>query len=71
MYGKWERDVVNGPELAQFEALEPHERALIYRRRANLTQGAVAKDLQCCRYWLNLMETGRAPVDDLIQYWEQ
>jgi len=34
------------------------------------TQAQVAKELGCCRRWVNLMETDRARCDALVDYWE-
>jgi transcriptional regulator with XRE-family HTH domain len=52
-------------------SLEAHERCLLYRRRAGYTQKRVAEELEMSRYWINKMENGRAPCDDLLWYWEQ
>lgn len=71
MYGKWERDVVKGGPFIQFYKLEPHERCLLYRRRAEQTQDQVATALECCRWWVNQMERGAVSCDDLLWYWEQ
>ena len=70
MYAKWERDIVPGPHV-KIGRLEPHERCLLYRRRAGFTQAQVAEGLDMCRYWVNLMETGQVSCDDLLWYWEQ
>ena len=70
MYAKWERDIVPGPHV-KIGRLEPHERCLLYRRRAGFTQAQVAEGLEMCRYWVNLMETGQAPCDNLLWFWEQ
>lgn len=51
--------------------LAPHERCLLYRRRAGKTQAAIAEELKCCRYWVNQMERGEVPSDTLLWYWEQ
>lgn len=69
MYGKWERDVVEGP-TTRVGRLRPHERCLLYRRRCGRYQFEVANDLGFCRLWINRMERGDAPCDDLIWYWE-
>lgn len=69
MYGKWERDVVDCPSV-KIILLRPHERCLLYRRRAEKTQAAVALDLVCCRWWVNQMERGKVCSDVLLWYWE-
>jgi len=70
MYGKWERDEVDGPEV-NILPLRAHERCLLYRRRSGDTQEDVAAQMGCCRYWLNLLEKGDVPCDKLLWFWEQ
>jgi DNA-binding XRE family transcriptional regulator len=53
------------------DPLSGAERAFIMRRRSGKTQSFVAKDLGICRYWVNLMELGKKPCDELLWYWEQ
>ena len=69
MYGKWERGVVDSPRV-KISGLKDHERCLLYRRRSGMRQEDVADDLRCCRYWLNMIERGEAPCDNLLWYWE-
>lgn len=69
MYGKWERDTVKGPSV-RVGPLKAHERCLLYRRRSGKYQFEVAADLGFCRFWVNKMERGDAPCDDLLWYWE-
>jgi DNA-binding XRE family transcriptional regulator len=73
IYSVVERDVFLPETLKppKLDRIEPHERCLLYRRRANCTQAQVAKDLEYCRWWVNQMERGVAPVDILLWYWEQ
>ena len=72
MYGKWERDVTEGPAMVMMIwRLEAHERCLLYRRRCGKGQAEVAKDLGRCRLWINRMERGDAPCSELLGYWEQ
>jgi DNA-binding XRE family transcriptional regulator len=52
-------------------SLADHELALLYRRRAKATQAEMAEWLDCSRYWINLMETGKADCTMLLWYWEQ
>ena len=70
IYGQMERDKIDGPRV-KVRRLEAHERCLLYRRRSDKTQAQVAKDLKCCRWWLNQMERGLVPCDTLVWYWEQ
>lgn len=70
-YQERELDKLDSRDLApKIETLEANERCFLYRRRAGFTQARVARELGCCRWWLNQMERGVAPVDDLICYWE-
>lgn len=50
--------------------LAPHERCMLHRRRAKLSQQEVAELLGCCRHWVVLMERGKAPCEELIKHWE-
>lgn len=56
---------------AKVGRLQKHERCFLYRRRAGKSQAQVAVDLERCRWWVNKMEHGSAPCDDLLWYWEQ
>ena len=69
-YGRWERDEEIGPKVMA-SGLRPHERCLLYRRRAGCTQQQVAEDLDVCRWWINKMERGLTTCDQLLWYWEQ
>lgn len=71
-YGSAERR--GDPALARgirLGNLRPHERCLLYRRRVGRKQREVAVELRCSRFWINLMERGEVPCDDLLWYWEQ
>lgn len=46
------------------------ERCWLYRRRAGKLQREVAEELGVSRVWVNNMERGLAPVQDLVTYWE-
>ena len=70
-YSKFERGIGDDIPRENIRKLEDSERCFLYRRRCGFTQATVAKDLQVCRYWLNLMERGEKPCDPLIWYWEQ
>lgn len=69
-YSLWERDLADDAPTVKIDQVEPHERCLLYRRRAKFTQARVARELGVCRWWLNQMERGVVPCDDLIWYWE-
>lgn len=51
--------------------LAAHERCLLQRRRAGYTQLEIAKDLGCCRWWVNRMEHGTVDCTPLSSYWDQ
>jgi len=61
----------NMPKVAvKASGLKSHERCLLMRRRCGKIQEEVAAELKCSRYWLNMMELGNVPCDDLLWYWE-
>ena len=74
-YGAMERDLqpdlLKPGQLPKIGKLEVHERCLLYRRRVGKTQEEVALELKCCRWTVNQMERGLAPLHDLVSYWEQ
>lgn len=75
-YSSWERDVPSTSSkipLIKLDVkdLKPHEKCVLYRRKANFSQHRVAKDLNMCRYYIHKMELGAAPCDALLWYWEQ
>lgn len=77
LYGMVERDEFDGKtlpgelKLPKLGRVQTHEKCLIYRRRTGVPQKQVAKDLRRSRAWVNAMERGKVPCDDLIWYWEQ
>jgi transcriptional regulator with XRE-family HTH domain len=72
-YGKFERGQIcfDLKELAQPENIKDHERCLVFRKRAGLTQSEVASSLGQSRYWINQKEMGRVDCTDLLEFWEQ
>ncbi|MCK5639571.1 MAG: XRE family transcriptional regulator [Gammaproteobacteria bacterium] len=70
MYSRWERGLDPRAPRQKIGRLENHEVCFLYRRRSNKTQEEIAEALDCCRWWVNKMEQGNAPCDDLISYWE-
>lgn len=70
-YIDWELRRSSPPSriVPKINRLKPHERCLLLRRKAGLTQEDVAFAIGCCRYWVNLMEQGKAPVEKLVEYW--
>ena len=70
MYSRWERGLDTRAPRQKIGRLEDHDVCFLYRRRSNKTQEEIATALKCCRWWVNKMEQGTAPVDDLISYWE-
>lgn len=72
VYGEMERGASPAPVYAwrgPFR-MEEHERCLIYRLRAGVTQEHVAAEMGCSRLWVNQMENGHVGCDRLIEYWE-
>lgn len=41
------------------------------RRRLGDTQEHLAEEMGCSRFWVRLMEQGKAPVEQLALYWEE
>jgi len=67
-YRKWERDEEDAPNKGVGK-LALHERCYMARRRASVERQQLAKRMKCSRLWITLMETGRAPVEALAEYW--
>ena len=71
IYGRWERDDEGGPLTRSAGRLRMDERCLLYRRRAGTSQDEVARQLGRSRWWINQMERGIQPCDELLSYWEK
>lgn len=69
-YRAWERDE-DGAPAKSVGKLEMHERCYIARRRSGLERQQLAKRMKCSRLWITLMESGRAPVAALQEYWRR
>jgi DNA-binding XRE family transcriptional regulator len=71
-YSRWERGLEADGALptVRVGGLRPHERCLLYRRRAGRSQWQVARDLQRCKMWVRQMERGEVDCSELIGYWE-
>jgi DNA-binding XRE family transcriptional regulator len=75
-YSRWERgldepnDARTVPSI-RIKELKPHEKCLLYRRRAGRTQATIAIDLNRCKMWVRQMERGEVDSTELVQYWEQ
>src|SRR5688500_12368401 len=50
--------------------LKSNERCVLMRRRTGSTQLEIARDLGCCRWWVNRMEQGKIDCTPLCCYWE-
>jgi DNA-binding XRE family transcriptional regulator len=48
---------------------EVHERCVVLRRRAQLTQDDVAQSVGCSVRWIQLMERGERPCALLREFW--
>jgi DNA-binding XRE family transcriptional regulator len=70
MYGETERGD-NAVPVDENMSLAEHELCVLYRRRAKASQSELAQYVQCSRYWIHLMETGKADCTILLWYWEQ
>jgi DNA-binding XRE family transcriptional regulator len=72
IYSAWENDLPAPaqPPAVNIGRVAPHERALVYRRHAKVTQADVASDIGVCVFTLRKMERGERPCEDLLAYWE-
>lgn len=68
-YSLWERGLDEAVPRARIGPLADYERCLLLRRRNARTQAEVAEALGVCRWWLNQMERGEIPCNDLLAYW--
>ena len=53
------------------KALAVYEQLLLVRRRSNVSQGEVARDLGCTRAWVQMMEAGVNGCEQLVRYWKE
>lgn len=53
------------------EPLAPNEKCFLWRYRSGFSQKELAEFMGISRYWLNLMELGRAPTDRLEAFWNE
>jgi transcriptional regulator with XRE-family HTH domain len=72
VYSAWENNhaTLLPPPAVQVRRLEPHERALVYRRQKGLTQAQVAKAIERCGYTVRKMELGLIDPAPLLAFWE-
>lgn len=54
---------------AQTIILTPQEWCKLMRWRSTASQGEIARAINKSRAWLNKMEQGLAPCDDLLSHW--
>lgn len=68
-YARWEHDEL--PDVPDIN-LTPTKLQLciILRRRKKKGQQDIADSIGRCRYWVNKMETGKIPADELFKYWK-
>ena len=71
LYKDWERGRRRFPRRVALGKLRRWEELMLLRRRAGLTQGELASALGCTRRWVVLMESGRAPIRVLEEYWSE
>jgi len=69
-YSVWEHTDVKTAPFVKIRNLQPHEYCLLCRKRLGYTQRQVAKEIGISRYWLNQMEIGHRPCDNLLKYWK-
>lgn len=69
-YREWETDKLADAPRKPYGHLKVHETCFLLRRRAQMTQRALAKLLGCTRLWVIRMEEGTAPSERLKLYWK-
>lgn len=57
------------PMKVKLGKLEPHEAAVVMRRRAGMTRKQLAAILDVSGWWLTQMERGQVNSTRLIDYW--
>jgi DNA-binding XRE family transcriptional regulator len=58
-------------EMPFLGSLYSYEKCFIFRRRSGWTIERLAVTIGVSRYWCNLMELGKAPVERLVDYWAE
>ena len=61
--GRWE---IPDPALRR---IEPREACLVKRRRSGKTIDEIAQEIKRSKWWVCLMERGKAPDASLREYW--
>jgi len=51
--------------------LQPHEACRIARKRAGLTLDKLSRRLKLSKWWLCLIEQGKAPTRTLLEFWSK
>lgn len=72
VYGRIERDEEKevSVKIPKIEHLELIEKCVLYRKQKELTQEECAESMGITRFWFNQMETGKVPIKDLVDFWE-
>jgi hypothetical protein len=68
-YQQMEQGKIDCPFREPITPLKPHEICRIMRRREGLRQVDVAKAMKCTRLWVHKMESGKAPIVWLANFW--
>jgi hypothetical protein len=51
------------------DGLQTHEACMLMRKREGLTLDDLADKIELTKWWLCLMEQGKAPIASLLKYW--
>lgn len=73
-YREWENDeedVEKKPPNVKLGKIQDYEQCWLLRRREGTLLIELADELGVCRWWLTQMESGRAPIDRLMDYWTE
>lgn len=67
-YWEWDEYTWDAPRV-KLGRLAPHERCLLLRREAGLSQRELAEAIGVTRQYLNKMEAGKTSCRRLVEYW--
>ena len=71
LYERIERGKISCPDdfTTRLGSIARYEKCVIFRRRIRMTQKDVARSLGCSVRWVQLMECGEQPCQQLREFW--